>query len=86
MQGRHGWQGPQGIGFAWILQNRKRWQHANDVVATVANLPAKKWPWRPCNVLCSNHFHGTGGQKRIILLQYQKFGCFLSAAKSHWTY
>ena len=22
-QGRHGWQGPQGLGLAWILQNRK---------------------------------------------------------------
>ena len=23
-QGRHSWQGPQGLGLAWILQNRKR--------------------------------------------------------------
>ena len=23
-QGLHGWQGPQGLGLAWILQNRKR--------------------------------------------------------------
>ena len=23
-QGRHGWQGPQGLDLAWILQNRKR--------------------------------------------------------------
>ena len=50
-QGRHGWQGPQGLGLAWILQNRKwrrqRW-HAADVAATVAALPGKNWPWRPC--------------------------------------
>ena len=41
-QGRHGWQGPQGLGLAWILQNR--------MAATVAVLPAKKWPWRSCGV------------------------------------
>jgi hypothetical protein len=23
-QGRHGWQGPQGLGLAWIFQNRKQ--------------------------------------------------------------
>ena len=23
-QGRHSWQGPQGLGLAWILQNRKQ--------------------------------------------------------------
>jgi len=49
-QGRHGWQGPKGLGLAWILQNRKRrrqrW-HAADVPATVAALSAKKWLWRP---------------------------------------
>ena len=30
-QGHHGWQGPQGLGLAWILQNRKRrpWILAN---------------------------------------------------------
>ena len=27
-QGRHDWQGPQGIGLAWILPNRKRRHHA----------------------------------------------------------
>ena len=43
-QVRHGWQGPQGLGIAWILQNRKR-RHAADVAATVAALPAKKLPW-----------------------------------------
>ena len=45
IQGRHGWQGPQGLGLAWILQNKKRqWQqmHAPDVADTVAALPAKK--------------------------------------------
>ena len=33
-QGRHGWQDPQGLDLAWILQNRKRWRHTADVVAT----------------------------------------------------
>ena len=50
-QGCHSWQGPQGLGLTWILQNRKcRWQrqHAADVANTVAALPAKHWPWRPC--------------------------------------
>ena len=50
-QSRHGWQGPQGLGLAWILQNRKRLRqrwHATEVTATVAALPLKKWPWRPC--------------------------------------
>ena len=40
-QGRHGWQSPQGLGLAWILQNRKRqrqWQQAADVSITVAAL------------------------------------------------
>jgi hypothetical protein len=47
-QGRHGWQGPQGLGLAWISQNRKRQRrHKADVVTTVAALPAKNWPWRP---------------------------------------
>ena len=38
---------PQGLGLAWILQNRKRrrqWWYTADVAA----LPAKNWPWRPC--------------------------------------
>jgi hypothetical protein len=26
VQSRHGWQGPKGLGLAWILQNRKRWR------------------------------------------------------------
>ena len=31
IQGRHGWQGSQGLGLAWILQNRKQqWQRRND--------------------------------------------------------
>ena len=35
MQGRHGWQGPQGLGLAWILKNRKRqWQR-------------RRWPCLP---------------------------------------
>ena len=34
IQGRHGWKGPQGLGLAWILQDRKR-QHATDVAAAV---------------------------------------------------
>ena len=47
-QGRQDWQGPQGLGLPWILQNRKwRRQHAADVAATVAALPTKKWPWWP---------------------------------------
>ena len=48
-QGRHGWQGPQGLGLAWILQNRKRrrqWLQATDMPATVVDLSAKNWPWR----------------------------------------
>ena len=39
MQGRHGLQGPEGLGLVWILQNRKR-RHAADVAATVKALPA----------------------------------------------
>ena len=44
--GRHGWQGRQGLGLPRILQTRKL--HAGDVAATVAALPGKNWPWRPC--------------------------------------
>ena len=49
-QGRHGWQGPQGLDLAWILQKQKRrqQQHAADVASTVSALPAKNWRWRPC--------------------------------------
>ena len=48
VQGRNGWQGPQGLGLAWILKKRKWWrQHVADVVATVAALSAKYLPWRP---------------------------------------
>ena len=43
VQGHHDWQGPQGLGLAWILQNRK-WRrqgwHAAGLAATVAALPA----------------------------------------------
>ena len=37
-QGRHGWQGPQGLRLAWNLQDVKPWQqqqHATDVADTV---------------------------------------------------
>ena len=47
-QGHQGRQGPQGLGLAWILQNRKWRQqclHAADLATTVAALPAKNWPW-----------------------------------------
>ena len=47
-KGHHGFQGPQGLGLARILQNRKRRRQAADVAATVAALPGKKWQWRPC--------------------------------------
>ena len=53
MQGRHGLQGPQGLGLVWILQNRKRWRqqwHVADMAATVKALPAKNWPWRPWSI------------------------------------
>ena len=42
-QGRHGRQGPKGLGLAWILQNSNRWQqrrHIANVAATVAALCA----------------------------------------------
>ena len=64
-QGCHSWQGPQGLGLTWILQNRKwrwKWTHAADVATTVAALSAKNWPWRPASIgsiqakpLCSCH-------------------------------
>ena len=44
-QGRHGWQGPRGIGLAWILQNRKRQQW--HVLQPLEALPTKNWSWRP---------------------------------------
>ena len=40
-QSCHGWTCPQGLGLAWILQNRKRQRHTADVAATLAALP---WP------------------------------------------
>jgi hypothetical protein len=43
-QGRYGWQGPQGLGLAWLVQNIKQRWHVADVAATVAALPAKNWP------------------------------------------
>ena len=50
-QGCHGRQGSQGLILGWILRNRKRWQHlrrTNEVVATMASLPAKNLPLRHC--------------------------------------
>jgi hypothetical protein len=47
-QDRHGWQGPQGLGLAWILQNRKRKQrNTAEVAATVEILSAKHLLWLP---------------------------------------
>ena len=47
-QGHHGCQSRQGLGLAWILQNRKRQRHAAaDVATTVAALPIENWPWLP---------------------------------------
>ena len=42
-QGQHGWQDPQGLGLAWILENRRQRrqqrQHAADVATIRACLP-----------------------------------------------
>ena len=67
-QGRHGWQGPQGLGLAWILQNRKRrWQgrYTASVATTVAPLPGKNWPWRPWMGISLNS--DIGPRPRLIL-------------------
>ena len=53
-QGRHGWQGVQGLGLAWILKNSKRQRkHAANVVTTAL--------WRPC--LPKN---GRGGPVNVL--------------------
>ena len=44
--------GHQGLGLAWILKNRKRWQQwwlAADVATTLVSLLDKNMPWQPCN-------------------------------------
>ena len=60
-QGRHGWQGPQGLGLAWILQNKKwrgQQRHAADVSDTVAALPAKTFQLIQVNhEIVVNFFH-----------------------------
>ena len=57
-QGRHGWEDPQGLSLAWILQNKKRQpRHPADVATTVAALPVKNWQWRPC-IYSVNKFSG----------------------------
>ena len=67
IQGRHGWQGPQGLGLAWILQNSGA-QHATDVAAIVKVLPAKNWLWRPCNCTFLYYYSPQPGKLNVHLI------------------
>ena len=70
-QGRQGWQGPQGLGLAWILHDRKRRhpRQAADLATNVVALPAKKWPWRPWFNNRAESFLEKSNKSEIAVLQ-----------------
>ena len=70
-QGRHGRQGRQGLVLAYILRIRKRrgqQRYTSEVAATMAALPAKNLPWRPCHTIRKYKKMGVQNTFQILVL------------------